>query len=226
MSATTKSTTVAALTVSLVDTDADIVSGTAARGSAVLVNGPIDSIETSASRKGLWSADFSAAYDIVFGDEGSAEQFDADGDSTVRHWTAVPPPWFEVHTYPSGSPVIYFGDWPAGETLLLTIDDPATKAAPDYATSAFVVDDPEGFGLGIDYDVRAGNVVSVTDGWTTKSTTVAALTVSLVDTAADVVSGTAARGSAVLVNCPVDSELGDSIGRSSGSSTSRPPTTS
>lgn len=103
------------------------------------------------------------------------------------------PPSFEVHRG-SWGPGVYFKNWTVGGTLALTIDDPATAASPDYATSVITEETQEGgdgFGIAIDYDVRPGDVVTVTDGPTTKDHTVTEIAVTSVDAAADVVRGTA-----------------------------------
>ena len=110
------------------------------------------------------------------------------------------PKAFEVHRGTLNG--VFFKGWTAGDTLVLTIDDLATTPSPDYATSVLAEEPQEGldgFGIGIDYDVRPGDVVTVTDGATTKSHTVTDVAVTSVDAAADVVRGTAVPGSEVFV---------------------------
>jgi hypothetical protein len=114
---------------------------------------------------------------------------------------AQSPPSFEVHHGLWGTSV-YFKYWTVGETLTLTIDNLSTATSPDYETSVVAAEIPEdgdGFGLAIDYDVAPGDVVGVTDGSTTKSHMVTDIAVTSVEMAADVVRGTAAPGTEVLV---------------------------
>jgi len=110
---------------------------------------------------------------------------------------------FEVHR--STWDGVYFKGWTAGDTLLLTIDDLATTPSPDYATSVLAEGPQEGgdgFGIGVDYDVRPGDVVTVTDVNTTKSHTVTDVAVTAADTVADVAYGTALPGTDLTVYVP------------------------
>ena len=61
---------------------------------------------------------------------------------------------FEVHRSEWGTG-IFAKYWPAGNTLTVTIDDPATPPSPDY-TRPVVAPEPEmgSDGFGIDVDVR------------------------------------------------------------------------
>jgi len=113
------------------------------------------------------------------------------------------PKAFEVHRGTLNG--VFFKGWTAGDTLVLTIDDLATTPSPDYATSVLAEEPQEGldgFGIGIDYDVRPGDVVTVTDGATTKSHTVTDVAVTAVDTVADVAYGTALPGTDLTVYVP------------------------
>ena len=56
-----------------------------------------------------------------------------------------------------------------------------------------------GSASGVDYEVKPGDVVTVTDGSVAKSHTVTDIAVTEIDTAADVVRGTAAPGTELTV---------------------------
>ena len=108
----------------------------------------------------------------------------------------APGPWV------GGFDIITGGGWPVGATLTLQIDDPTN--GPGVAYTATTVAHPGGsfsFNLMGIFDVRAGQIVSVSDAadGITRTTTVTALTETLVDPGTDTVTGTAAPGSAVVV---------------------------
>jgi putative cell wall-binding protein len=92
-------------------------------------------------------------------------------------------------------------DWPASATVTITVEDSSTAQSPDLQTTAqcndngdFGADDLGGF------DIKAGQVITVTDGVTVKELTVTALAVTGVDPDADTVTGTATAGSDVQVS--------------------------
>ncbi len=110
---------------------------------------------------------------------------------------------FEVHLSESWGTGIHAKYWPAGNTLVLTIDDPATTQSPDYETEV-VAQEPEegsdGFGIGVAYPIKPGDVVTLTDATTAKSHTVIDIQVTSVDVDADRVYGIVpAPNSAVTV---------------------------
>ena len=96
-------------------------------------------------------------------------------------------------------------EWNLEDTVTLTIDDPDNGVGDDFTDSETVVVadwDPEMtfvfFDLG-GFALEPGQVVSMTDGTTTKTHIVRELAVTVVDPAADTVSGTAEPGSEVNV---------------------------
>ncbi len=100
---------------------------------------------------------------------------------------------FEVHRSSDGSASIFVKFWPVATTLTATINDPATVVSPDYQTMFDVVptdNDGIGGGVGIEYEAKPGDIVTVTDGATTKSHTVIDIEVTSVDVDTDQVSGT------------------------------------
>jgi hypothetical protein len=99
------------------------------------------------------------------------------------------------------------GAWPNGETVTLQIVDQANGPVAYTATTVVqtggVGPSDFDFYLGGTFDLQAGQIVTVSDvpggGSTTETTTVTALTETLVDPGTDTVTGTAAPGSSVTV---------------------------
>ena len=186
--ASTKTTVVSSLTVTDIDVDADTVSGTVeAQGSVTVQVYTTDEDSTSrwvtANDEGNWTADFSVegtdewqfAIDIRPGVEGSAYQEDEDGDWSGYFWR-VPNPVFHIDAQQAS----FWGEeWPADTDIAVAIDDPGTAAAPDFSAGARS-DEWGNFDLQFaedDYDAKPGDEVTVSDGATTKTTTVTSLTV-------------------------------------------------
>ena len=213
----TKTHVVTALTVTDVDIDADVVSGTAEPGSTVWVDvntdwGDGSGRQVVADESGNWTADFSVPgdqdweqpFDIGPGVQVSANQSDEDGDAT---WAGmrIPNPSFTVSPQDDS---FSGGEWAPDSQVTITIGD---VGDPDFEMTAGT--DGEGnFGTDpVVYDVLAGDLVTVTDGVATKTHVVTALTVTDVDVEADTVSGTAEPGSSVWVD--VSTDWGDGSGR-------------
>ncbi len=111
---------------------------------------------------------------------------------------------FEL-TMSEGATDLYFWQWPVGATLTVTIDDPATTASPDFQSTVTAFEAQEGtsgFGQEFDYVTKPGDVCVVTDGTTTKTLIVPAITIEAVDVATDTLRGTAAPGAHVGVEVP------------------------
>jgi hypothetical protein len=203
---TVKTTTVTALTVTDVDVTADTVSGTAAPGSTVGVQlfAPDGGRHRSVVADGLgaWTADFSVSvggqpqdqpFDIVtrqsFGVEatwGLAQQHDPDGDGTWAHWSAG------AANFTVGEGAVWGNGWTPGSQVEVTAG-PSTTTTVDATGNFMAQVDTTVFQIG------PGDVVTVDDGVTVKSTTVTSLTTTGADADADTVSGTAAPGSTVHV---------------------------
>ncbi len=97
----------------------------------------------------------------------------------------------------AGGDNLWGNDWlPAGQ-LTIKIGNPAV---PAYQTS--VVADPSGNlnAPDIGYDIQVGDLVTVSDAEKTKSHTVTALAVTVLNVDADVVGGTAQPNAPVFVN--------------------------
>jgi multiple sugar transport system substrate-binding protein len=200
---TTKSLVVSGVQITTIDVDNDVIAGVTApdRNMWVFVSG-IDGVmrEIVSDSSGNWSVEFTGYYDIQPGTEGSLKVFDGDQDMTHVDWRVPNPrfsvqfPWNEVHGY----------EWPMGANVALTIDDPSNGQGVDYSQTKTVGTDnfrPPfdtwiGFQL-VDFTVKPGDIVTMTDGTTTKTHVTQELTVTNVDPAADTVSGTAAAGTDV-----------------------------
>jgi hypothetical protein len=206
---TTKSTVLTGITVTEVDPVNDTVSGTAAPGSEVRVEAYADDGHervVTADSEGDWQADFSEAagsepqqqeYDFVAGSEGNASQEDADGDQTQVDW-AVADPRFAIDPVQDA---IWGGEWAASAIVTVTVEDPGTGMSPDIraetnsnAEGEFDFDAED-----LEFDLKPGQTMTVTDGTTTKITTITGVTVTEVNPAADTVSGEASPGSEVRV---------------------------
>ena len=192
---TTKSHVVTVLEVTDVDSDADTVSGTAAAGSEVEVYAWTDEGGVAAPKRvatangsGVWIADFSEPADPGSGDpdedriwnlvassEGMARQLDNDNDSTQIDWN-VPNPTFTVR--PDGDGVAG-REWVPDDSVHVAIDDLDADALPDFEFDAPTDEWGEFDEWDIGYDIQVGYNVSVTQGATTKTHKVTAITVTV-----------------------------------------------
>ncbi len=213
---------VTTLTVTSVDPFTDTVSGTADPGTSIYTwtcdpAGCVSRSET-VDAAGVWAANFGVpgdepgeqdTFDIRPGSNGEvAGPSDAEGNHTRLRWR-VPNPSFtvwrnnnEVHGY----------DWPEGALITLVIEDPTTPESPDYTVTQVAAPtdwDPSGrsvqFVLRGHFQLRSGQMVTLTSGPYVRVHTITALTVTGADAAPDTVSGTAAPGSDVYVDFKWDS---------------------
>lgn len=200
---TTKVHVVTDLAVEAVDTGTELVWGTAAPGSTVQVEawGMASRTVTADESTGEWTADFSVepleeegwgTADIGRGTEGEARQADEDNDGTALPWR-VPDTAFRVDPRRGD---VWGWDWQPFATIQITVGDPGD---PDLSME---IDASEGgdFGANLGYDLVPGELVTVTDGATTKSTLVTELVTEGADPDTDIVWGTAAPGSDVEVH--------------------------
>jgi hypothetical protein len=190
---TTKTHTVTNLFVDGADVAADTVAGRADAGTSVDVwvhgNGQVT---VTADGSGNWTADFSGTTDLTYLSDGGSQQIDADGDATGVWWAS---PKFQVA--PADDWVQSSGQWPPRVTISLTIEDGGGVVYSDSQTA-----DSNGyfnFSMGGVFDLERGQVVTVSDGTTTKTHTVTNLFVDGADVAADTVAGRADAGTSVDV---------------------------
>lgn len=98
--------------------------------------------------------------------------------------------------------------WPAGATVHLTIDDPATPGEPDYLAADQVFDEDGHGTFGLEeipgFAFQTGYIIRMWDGTTDLSHTVTALCATRVNVITDQVSGTAEPGSTLEIS--VESE--------------------
>ncbi len=159
--------------------------------------------QLSADEYGSWLEDFSIPGDEDFEQETCdfsidelrdivAYQGSGEGETWVGRY--MPYPGFEVVL---GSNNINGWDWPLGATLTLEVDDPSTPVNPDYAGSAVVgpaswdPNKPFFEAVTTGYDIKPGDIVTVTDGARIKSTIVADIVINSIDVGTDTISGTA-----------------------------------
>ncbi len=193
----TKTLIVSSLAV-VADAEADTVSGSAPEGTVVSVEvfgGPNQEVVANSAE--VWTADFSPdsgfEFDLIPGTNGSAAHTDDDGDTTYDMWQ-VPNPIFWLNTGADGTAGVSGSQWTPNGSVTIEVD--ATIDSPD-ATSPI---GPDGsFNLGSPaIMVAEGDLVTVTDGSSTKTLIVSVLVVA-VDAEADTVSGSAPEGTVVSV---------------------------
>ena len=149
---------------------------------------------------GSWLADFAVHdFDLTLEMGGSAKIYDNDGDATQADYNT---PHFGV--WPNEERVEGW-NWPLGAAIHLEVDDPSTLGAPDSTGDGIVrlaPWDPNQTWFEIflsDYDLKAGDIATVTDGNTTKTQTIANLALSALDPATDAITGTSAPNTEVHV---------------------------
>lgn len=154
---------------------------------------------------GIWTADFNALFDITDDMWAGAHVNDDDGDVTAAHNSGPPEPpaWFTA--FPSQDAVEGW-DFPMGAVVHLTIDDPMTETFPDYQQDETVTFTPWGswqlwvwFDLAGMYDIKAGDIVTLSYGNTVRTHTVQNLSVTKVVHEDDTVKGSADAGVEVHV---------------------------
>jgi hypothetical protein len=95
-------------------------------------------------------------------------------------------------------------DWPIGETVTITIDDPGNGTGVDFTGTAIVVTADPDYGAfllqTLEFDLDTGQSVTVTGGGYTVTSTINALTITGMDVETDTVYGKAAPGSLVDIN--------------------------
>jgi phosphonate transport system substrate-binding protein len=197
------------------DTDADVVFGIGVPDSQINVwtcddFGCINREELT-DGAGNWSVDFSVPGDQNWEQEiadlrgGSwvdSSQNDEDGDQTMF---GINIPNYNITAFPVDDAVEAW-EWPEGNTVYLTIDDPNTQESPDFEREGIAEVTWWGdsrtyvrFDFYDEYDLKAGDLVTVTDGNILRSHVVLELALTNVDPATDTITGTAVPGSMVVV---------------------------
>ncbi|RPI90039.1 MAG: hypothetical protein EHM40_19395, partial [Chloroflexi bacterium] len=198
----TKQLIVMPLSITNIDLEQDTVSGTAlgcVRLSAYASNnlGEWGQRVVIADGVGNWSADFSVAgptpdeeliVDIAPGSHVDIDCGEGDGDY-MELGRIVPNPRLEVLEYADRVAII---DWPAGQTVHVSIDDPATGASPDYAQDLTPDQDESYYEFLAEYDIQPGDMITAANGEFTKTLEVAFLQATLIDADNGIVQGVAA----------------------------------
>jgi hypothetical protein len=230
-----KSTTVTHLQVTGVDIDTDVVSGTGEVGAHLNIqycqyNGCLWRRWTDVQPDGTWQVDFSVPgaggdeqelLDLVPGTSGSALWPDDDADHTQVDWY-----FYKNFVVSPLEDRVEGTGWKLDATVTVSINAPDTPADPDHTgtttvTAASWDESQTWFNLDFhgQYNLKPGDVVTVSDGITTKTHTVTNMKITDFDYAADTISGTAAPGSYINVwfydagYTIYRTELADSSGR-------------
>jgi len=148
---------------------------------------------------GSWLADFSGAVDpvLVPGTCGNSEAWGEGGSSTIVDWCIPEPTPNPLFTVFPEQEVVEGWEWPLGESVHLEIDDPSTDPSMDFDTYGDVELAPWDHvtpWLWIDfsgsYDVKAGDVLTLTGPSGSAEHVVRVLTVSGADPIENIVTGT------------------------------------
>jgi hypothetical protein len=221
---TTKTHIITSLAVTDYDLDLDTVSGIAEAGSHVDVwacpfSGDCPTRHVTADGDGNWTADFAhvgtqadeqTTVNIVRGTWIDSRQRDEDGDCT-EFGTKVPNPIVQVYPRPDKG-WIQAHDWPLGNVLTLTIDNPSNGVGVDYTRTATmeqnpdnpndiraIFDWPDQFTPGSRYVITmTGDILG---SLITKTLIVSDLRVLSADPVTDIVSGVATPGVPTVEVC-------------------------
>jgi len=195
--------TVLNLSVSNVDVTADIVTGTADPGASLTV-APFgfgdQALQVTADEDGNWLANFTeAGIDLVEGMCGRSQMYDLVTDNNTAVDWCIPAP--RLIAFPAVDEIFGY-NWPEGTDVHLTIHDP-----PDFEQIVTVVPsswDPNDilahFSFNGQYDLKPGDVVTLSGSGLERTYTVRNLTVTNVDPVGDTVSGKADPGTEVMVD--------------------------
>jgi len=203
----TKALTLPELTIDTLDPDLDLAGGRAPADTRLSLDfyNQQESVQFDlfSSSDGTWEVNF-ADYDFNLqqGSGGSVMIHDEDGDA-VQVDRYVPNPTIGAR---ANSDQVEGWEWPLGATVNLTINDPETPGETDYTASA-TVGTPDwnpnqtwfNIELAEEYDLKAGDIVTATDGTTTKELVVADFEITDVDVDTDTVYGFADPGQSVNV---------------------------
>ena len=117
-----------------------------------------------------------------------------------------PIPWLRAHPVWEAVDGWY---WPLGADLHLTIEDPNTLKSPDlemWTTVDVVSDPPNNYSVWFEfkgvYDLKPGDIVTLTDGTTTRILEVSVLTITSVDNETDIVTGVSEPAAVVRLPQP------------------------
>jgi hypothetical protein len=203
--------TVQNLSVTEVNEQSNTVSGTADDGALVYAGvhewWNVTELQLTAE-DGTWLADFgSIGFDLAGGMCGRAEIRDGMGSSTAVDWCLAIP---VIMAHPAYE-VIEGSGWMPGAEVTITVDDPTNGEGTDYSATQIVGDDTWiRFSL-LAFDLRAGHIITMTDGHHTQMMAVSTLRVTKFDLDGHTVYGVGDPGSECFLadnglTVPVDDE--------------------
>ncbi len=208
-----KSLLVSNLTITGIDLANDVISGGTEPNMPIWMFmssalGPCCRGGYQADGNGVWTIDYSVpgpngepVEDIKAGAQGTVNARDNDGDNTSLSWI-VPNPQFFVR---ANDDQIETWDWPLGSTLTANVYASGAETAPADYTATTTVNgqapwDPRNYAT-IDlfgkFDLQPGQLVTVSDGISKKSTLITPLAFTSMDLAGDLVHGAATPGANV-----------------------------
>ena len=183
------------------DVASDTISGVGEPGVEVQVclNIPNNCVSryTTPDLNGDWSVSYNGVgnEDLIPGSNGWAAQPYANVNRTWVDWNVMNPT-FSDRAYPNDEVEAF--DWPLGSTLTLTIDRGAIHFVDDTQVVGVNPNNPNQtyvfYGLNGRFDIQPGDVVSLSDGTTTKTHMVTNLRFTDINLAADTVAGFANPG--------------------------------
>jgi len=235
---TSKTHTVVSLSITDIDVATDTITGTTEAGltlhgagaSRYGSSGSYCTVTTESS--GEWTVHFSGSgsecwinypsgpilgeFDIRTGTSGNVNYSDEDGDFTSLGWS-LPNPRLSARLLYN---VIYGDEWTPGDDVTISIDDPDIGDL-DYAPQTETVDENSHVEFILnDFELQAGQIITMTDGTITKTHTIANLVVSGVDPATDTIWGVSEPDSLVFSQLcsglPGDCALRNATARSNG----------
>jgi hypothetical protein len=184
-----------------VNLDADTVTGTAVFDPEqyilhTWIHGVDGSYMQLSADGGTWLADFgSQGFDLQSGLGGRVELVDQSSNATAVEWNMPIP---HLIAFPAVEQIFGY-NWPEGSEVYLTINDPPvfTQTATVGPSSWDPNDIFALFDFNGQYDLKPGDVVTLSGSGIELSYTVLNLSVTNVDAAADTVSGTADSGASL-----------------------------
>jgi len=191
----TRTHTVLKIKISGYDLVSDTITGTAKAGSQLTVlawdgSGYYGDMRYPvADASGVWVADFSTDVDIEPGSDISAWQYDPAGNSTYVS-LSIPNPNIGVYL---GSDSVSGSEWTPGNTITVNIDGNIFTKVIDTSGHFYLNQSSHGL------DLQPGQLISASDGVTTKDLTIADVKVTSIDQLEDTLTGTADANSEVHV---------------------------
>jgi len=206
---TSQTLNVAFLDITNVDTDNDRIYGKTDPGSTVEVESPHHARRVVvADPSGNWMADFSIVgpgdneqdLDDIQEGMGFTTRIYTEGRNSTRLYWRVPD--YKVIAYPEEEVIAATEFWP-GSAVTITVDDPDNGVGIDLTRTGIIDTKTGGWNcqtwwgfcyvldLQEEFDVQAGQIITITDGIHTSTHVVTPLAITHVDFAASTVSGSA-----------------------------------